>query len=432
MTNTAGNPHLGTALDDLLAEGGLLEGVRGAAASRVSAWQEDGVSRSLWQVAQSGYDVFVSKQGGPIVPVTDKNAGDLCVHATTYHGDDWVFVNTFGTPRIYLNFDLREPSDLYVIYSAASSPDCWSQELCVKRSTYAGGDTVYVNGFGYIDYQSPEHGHAIRLGGVGDVRRVFGSGHAIRYDGEGLLRSGECYDLIQHHLERVAHIVQMSPEAPAFEPGHGDVWRHKGSGVALRAGDGPGDISGVDPRDDRPKRGRRKLRVYHRFPNKEERENWEVDAFIRSWGESDPAVDSGDLECVRRGEKPDRIVRNRRTGDEYGVELTSVYLHDRSVIDDHQMLKSQTRPWWLWSDEAVDAYLGRIAEKVEEKVDKARGYDRQHELVLAMYLNERILRDDFEERLQDFTRRHSAFRSIAPFKRIVFTGIGFGVVLAQG
>ena len=253
MTSTAGNPHLGTALDDFLAEGGLLEGARGAAVSRVSAWQEDGVSRSLWQMAQSGYDVFVSNKGAPVVPVTDKNAGALRVHATTYHVDESELVGT-SVKRVYLNFNPREPSDLYVIYSSASSPDCWPQELCIKR-TGAGGDTVYVNGFGYIDCQSPEHGHAIRLGGVGDVRRVFGSGHAIRYDGEGLLRSGECYDLIRHHLERVAHIAQVSPEAPAFEPGHGDVRRHEGSGVALRAGDGPGDIRGVDRRDDRPRRG---------------------------------------------------------------------------------------------------------------------------------------------------------------------------------
>ena len=205
VTSDANNPHLGTTLDDLLAEDGLLDHTSRVAASRVSAWQKDRFSRSLWQLAQSGYDIFVSKQGGPMMLVTDENACVLRVRATASRAG-----------RVYVDFEPRERSDLYVIYSAASDPDQRPQELCIRRRG-AGGDTVYVNGLGHIDCRSPEPGHAIRLGGVGDARCASGDGHAIRYDGQGELPSGECHDLIGRHLARIA---EVSAAAPAFEPAH--------------------------------------------------------------------------------------------------------------------------------------------------------------------------------------------------------------------
>lgn len=202
MTSISENPHLGTALDDFLAEDGLLESVSRTAASRVAAWQEDRHRRSLWQVAQSGYDVFVFQGDRPLVRVTDENADALGVYAT--ERDRYASPNVYG--RVYLNFEPQRASDFYIVYSAASNPDQPPQELCVNRGG-AGGDTVYVEGFGYIFCRSHEYGHAIRLGGVGDVYRTDGDGHAIRYDGAEQLQGGECYDLIRHHLGRIAHIA---------------------------------------------------------------------------------------------------------------------------------------------------------------------------------------------------------------------------------
>lgn len=43
-----------------------------------------------------------------------------------------------------------------------------------------------------------------------------------------------------------------------------------------------------------------------------------------------------------------------------------------------------------------------------------------------MYLNEYI--DLESNELERFVRQHPAFRNIAPFDRIVFTGIGRGIV----
>ncbi len=86
------------------------------------------------------------------------------------------------------------------------------------------------------------------------------------------------------------------------------------------------------------------------------------------------------------------------------------------------------KPEPLLYPEDVDNYLPRIAKKVQEKVDKAQSYDNQRDLILAVYLNEWILSPDFEDELRNFMRRHPAFRDVAPFVRIVFTGIDDGVV----
>ena len=435
MTSSIENPHLGTSLDDFLAEDGLLDSANRTADARVSAWQGDKDRRSLWQVAQSGYDVFVSQDDGPLVHVTDENADALGVNATAWDSDASIVTDSSAgvvRPRIFLNFKPRQASNLYVVYSAASTPDQRPQELCVQRQVGAGGDTVYVNGFGYLFSGSDQAGHAIRLGGVGDVYRRYGDGHAIRYDGAGKTKDGECYDVIRRHLGRIAHIAQVDPDAPSFDPGHGDVERGEDShsGIALRAGDGPGTVHGEDCRDDRPKR-RRNLPDAHYRPwpsDKKDREDKELEYFFRSWIASDSSLRDGDLVCVDNRERPDRIVRNRKTGKEYGVELTSVYLDDKSVIDHHRLLTSRMEGELLLYPEDARKYRHCIAKKVREKIDKAQSYDNQRDLILAVYLNERVLYRDFKDELRNFMRRDPAFRDVAPFVRIVFTGIGHGVV----
>lgn len=86
MTSSIENPHLGTTLDDFLAEEGVLENASRTAASRVSAWQESQGGRSLWQVAQSGYDVFIFQGDGPLVRVTDENADGAGIARTADGG----------------------------------------------------------------------------------------------------------------------------------------------------------------------------------------------------------------------------------------------------------------------------------------------------------------------------------------------------------
>ena len=92
------------------------------------------------------------------------------------------------------------------------------------------------------------------------------------------------------------------------------------------------------------------------------------------------------------------------------------------------MVKSEEKPWFLHEWAQIQDYLHCIAKKVEEKVSNAQGYDNQRDLILAVYLNERILSQYFTRELQEFIRQHHAFRRIDPFVRIVFSGIGEGVV----
>lgn len=110
------------------------------------------------------------------------------------------------------------------------------------------------------------------------------------------------------------------------------------------------------------------------------------------------------------------------------MELTSVCLDDGSVTDHRRMPTSEMKPRFMDDPAKVHDYLRCIAKRVQEKVRKAQRYDDRRDLILAVHLNERTFSPDFTSELQEFTRRHQAFRRIAPFERIVFTGIGQGVV----
>ena len=68
------------------------------------------------------------------------------------------------------------------------------------------------------------------------------------------------------------------------------------------------------------------------WPNKAQRENYEINGFIEAYSR---LPESRKFEIVLKGDKPDYILKDAKTGDEYGVEVTSVYQNDRSVPDAH-------------------------------------------------------------------------------------------------
>ena len=69
------------------------------------------------------------------------------------------------------------------------------------------------------------------------------------------------------------------------------------------------------------------------WPSKYEAERWEVENLIRHYQQ----LPGGTIfEVVRKEERPDWIVRDRASGVLVGIELTSVYLDDRSVPDFHK------------------------------------------------------------------------------------------------
>jgi hypothetical protein len=68
------------------------------------------------------------------------------------------------------------------------------------------------------------------------------------------------------------------------------------------------------------------------WPLKAEREDYEIRGFIHHYVR---LPHRRRLEVVERREKPDFFLRDLATGEHLGVELTSVYLSDRSVPDQH-------------------------------------------------------------------------------------------------
>jgi hypothetical protein len=132
--------------------------------------------------------------------------------------------------------------------------------------------------------------------------------------------------------------------------------------------------------------------------DKEERQAWELDAFCSAYNRNSDRR----LVPISRGDRPDAIVRDQASGDEFGVELTSVYLNDRSVPDHHKVAgpKVKTIPY---DHAAIQAYMLRILDAIESKTKKAHsGYDPSLPLILSIYLNEYDTIHVSEDRLDEF------------------------------
>lgn len=128
---------------------------------------------------------------------------------------------------------------------------------------------------------------------------------------------------------------------------------------------------------------------------------------------------------------PDYVVRDIETGEEYGVELTSVYLDDRSVPDHH--ILQQHGPVRIPDDGAeLERYLDRLVDAVATKINKARkGYRQDRPLILSVFINEYIsIWLDCVE-LDRFVNRHdSFFDGMTPFQEVVFWNLSNGGVLS--
>lgn len=158
------------------------------------------------------------------------------------------------------------------------------------------------------------------------------------------------------------------------------------------------------------------------WPEKPKREELEINGFIEAYK---CLTDGRHLEIVEKSEKPDYVVQDKQSGKKYGVELTSVYLNDRSVPDEH--MKKVDGVIALPHDEAdLEKYKQRIISAIIEKVCKARkAYDTTHPLILAIYVNEYIgiyLDKAHYEELEQ--RNKSVFDDIAPFTEVVFWNSG--------
>ena len=118
------------------------------------------------------------------------------------------------------------------------------------------------------------------------------------------------------------------------------------------------------------------------WPSKNDTENYEISEFLKVY------KPSARVDEKRVPDRPDYRVIDDVTGERFFVELTGVYLDDRSVPDLHK--PALARPLGTVLDipsdsEKLERYKTRIMERVREKVSKARkGYDTSLPLVLSV------------------------------------------------
>lgn len=163
-----------------------------------------------------------------------------------------------------------------------------------------------------------------------------------------------------------------------------------------------------------------------KWPNKTERENLEIDGFIEAYAR---LPEGRRLEVVSKGETPDFVVKDKQNNKEYGVELTSVYMDDRSVPDIH-MKDEEGIVEIPYDKDEIEKYTKRLVAAVIDKVCKARkGYDSSRPLILAIYVNEYISIYLGKDELEEFVRRYEGvFDTVAPFAEVVFWNLGNGGV----
>jgi len=153
-----------------------------------------------------------------------------------------------------------------------------------------------------------------------------------------------------------------------------------------------------------------------KWPTKKDREDYEIKEFIDSYKKLEHGRD---FIVIVEGEKPDRIVKDTKSGEKFGIELTSEYLDDRSVPDRHMRDDPETI---TENYENLDVYENRILNRVKEKVLKARkGYNTIYPLILSVYVNEYESLYMGEDYWRDFAKKHDAFfDTIDPFIEVVF------------
>lgn len=166
----------------------------------------------------------------------------------------------------------------------------------------------------------------------------------------------------------------------------------------------------------------------HQWPQKTEREQFEISQFISAYSRLPNArsfvVDS-------KQEKPDYFLKDHDTGKIYGIELTSIYLNDRSVPDQHM---KPVDGWEEIPDDpmASENHNSRLIETIKTKVQKARKhYDTSHPLILAIYINEYISIYMEESDWADLVRTNeNVFDDIGPFSEIVLWNLGNGAAMS--
>ena len=166
------------------------------------------------------------------------------------------------------------------------------------------------------------------------------------------------------------------------------------------------------------------------WPARDEREDLEIRGFIKHYAR---LPHNRKLDIVERRERPDYFLKDVATGVHVGVELTSVYLSDRSVPDEHIPPKPAHlfNTGIAYDETELEKYKRRLLGAVADKVTKARdGYDLSCPLILSIYVNEyrAIFLDELSEWEQLVRDNESLFDNCHPFSEIVFWNLPNGMV----
>ena len=154
------------------------------------------------------------------------------------------------------------------------------------------------------------------------------------------------------------------------------------------------------------------------WPKKDKREKLEIHGFIEAYA---LLPEPRKFQVVIKRDKPDYFVRDVATDEEFGVELTSAYMDNRSVPDVH-MREEEGFVDTPYNKEVLKQYKKILIGKIIEKICKARkSYDTKRPLILAIYVNEYISIYLSNSELEAFVQRYEGvFDSMAPFSEIVF------------
>ena len=164
------------------------------------------------------------------------------------------------------------------------------------------------------------------------------------------------------------------------------------------------------------------------WPDKERREDLEVRSFMAYYA----LLRHGrEFKIKSKRERPDYWLTDISSGEKFGIELTSVYMDDRSVPNQH--LRVPKGPVLIRQDPGeMERYKGRLIGSIRDKVQKARqGYDTSSPLILSVYVNEYISIYLTREEMQDLVSiNESTFNNISPFSEVVFWPLGNQDVLS--
>ena len=155
------------------------------------------------------------------------------------------------------------------------------------------------------------------------------------------------------------------------------------------------------------------------FGNTKEREASEVELFLNEYNSIEPG---GPWVVSSHQDRPDFIIASPLPSEKRSVELTSVYVNDKSVIRDH--VRRVAGPIAIPHDaRQIERYKRRIVQAIEKKCHSFKDGLGPNLAILSLYLNEYIAIHLAEEDVLELLRLHlPRVARNGPFHQIVLWG----------